>query len=112
MPSYDPKRPRPSADDDVAPIEAILDPSVTHATAVDEADDGETIEELEELEEVDLRVDPGAGPPEPLPRAGGSEVPVAPAPEEDTANRAVLAAVLVGVVALLAVIVVVRRRRG
>ncbi len=119
MPSYDPKRPRPSATaDDIAPIEAILDPSATDATPPDAIDDAsdvepiEPIEEVEEVEEVDLRVGPGAGSPEPLLQAGGSEVPIAPAPEENTANRAVLAAVLVGVAALVAVIVVVRRRRG
>ena len=39
------------------------------------------------------------------------EVPVAPAPEEGTANRAVLVAALSGALALLAVVVFWRRHR-
>jgi len=123
MPSYDPKRPRPAAAtaEDLAPIEAILDPTageprppeVSEPTH-DEVppDDVDDVERVEDVEEVDLRVDPGPDGPEPLLQAGGSEVPVAPAPEENTANRAVVAAALVVLAALVAVFIVVRRRRS
>lgn len=120
MPSYDPKRPRPAAatTDDLAPIEAILDPGsagtrpTDQAVEADDAAEVDPVEEPDETVEVDLRIDPGPDAPEPLLQAGGSEVPVAPAPEENTANRAVVAAALVVVAALVAVFLVVRRRRG
>jgi hypothetical protein len=110
MPSYDPKRPRPSAAtaDDVAPIEAILDPTPAEVATVDVEEEAP----IGTPDEVDLRVEPGPRSPASVQQTGGSEVPVAPAPEENTANRAVVAAVLVGVAAILALIFVMRRRRG
>jgi hypothetical protein len=100
MAGYDPKRPRPTAVDEAdepAPVEALLAPVAPEAAAPD----------------VDLRDQRGSGVGE-RPGVVASEVPVAAAPEEGTANRAVLFAGLAGagLVALLVAIVLRRRRRS
>jgi hypothetical protein len=104
MAAYDPKRPRPSTHDEEepAPVEALLDPEPELAVEPEAAAEPEAVE-------VDLRVPSsnGSGP------KVASEVPVAAAPEEGTANRAVVAAALgaAGLVALLVAILLRRRRR-
>lgn len=103
MAGYDPKRPRPTTVDEAdepAPVEALLAPAAPEAVAP----------------EVDLRVQPVAGVAEVAerPAATASEVPVAAAPEEGTANRAVLFAGLaaVGVVGVFVALILRRRRRS
>ena len=144
MAGYDPKRPRPGASEDLdgpAPVEALLDPAAARPPGprarrspsdepapTDRPDPGpggsaaadDEVPEttpLADVAEVDLRepaapvvgraATPGSAMTE-------SPVPVAPAPEEGTANRAVLVvgAVVAGVlVAVLAVLLGRRRRR-
>jgi hypothetical protein len=127
MAGYDPKRPRPTAaSEDPPPVEALLEPPTSEVPAVvpsategqpegpGPSGSGDTPPRPSEPDapsepavEVDLRE----------PSTNGStgrahhEVPVAPAPEEGTANRAVLVAALSGVLALVAVLVVWRRHR-
>jgi hypothetical protein len=105
MAGYDPKRPRPTAVDEAdepAPVEALLAPVAPEVAAPALA-----------APEVDLRDQRGSGVGE-RPGVVASEVPVAAAPEEGTANRAVLFAGLAGagLVALLVAIVLRRRRRS
>lgn len=89
MAAYDPKRPRPAQlSDDPAPVDALL----------------------EHTGEVPV-VDPVTEPPVSTNGSRPAEVPVAPAPEVGTANRAVLYASL-GVGALLTVLLIVLRRRA
>lgn len=100
MAGYDPKRPRPTAVDEAdepAPVEALLAPAASEVATP----------------EVDLRDQRGSGVGE-RPGVVASEVPVAAAPEEGTANRAVLFAGLAGagLVALLVAIALRRRRRS
>lgn len=138
MAGYDPRRPRPARPDesDAAPIEALLgavEPSAAEPEAaepdrgatepdvgaVDDAPVGELAAEALEPA-VDLRA---ARPVSTGPTANGSgptgarpavsDVPIAPAPDEGTANRAVLAAGIVAsaVLAVLVVLLLRRRRR-
>jgi hypothetical protein len=110
MPAYDPKRPRP-ADliDAPAPVDSLLDradsspgPPVVDVT-------GPMPEPLDDA--ADERVTLGTEP-EPVHLAGRSpEVPVAPAPQVGTANRAVLVASVGVSTAVLAVLVWLRLRR-
>ncbi len=138
MAGYDPKRPRPGASEDLdgpAPVEALLDPAQPDPpdpdapepdpTALDAGPAGSAaaddevpeITPLADVAEVDLRepTAPVVGRAATLGSATTeSPVPVAPAPEEGTANRAVLVvgAVVAGVlVAVLAVLLGRRRRR-
>lgn len=132
MAPYDPKRPRPSAGEteEPAPVEAMLSPEpVQLETAPPEPASPEPVSAEpvspepvsaepvspgnsgtpDEAEvEVDLRVVASNGSASKAPR----EVPVAPAPEQGTANRALLAAAA-GSAAVLALVVAVlwRRRR-
>jgi len=138
MPAYDPKRPRPSAgsSEDPAPVDTLLDPSPTTGateqvrvaepvlsevpvedTAEVPVEDPAEVPAVpvpagEDTVEVDLRDSPLAAATSANPRVG-SEVPVAAAPDEGTANRAVLIAALsaTGVVAVVAAILLLRRRR-
>ena len=75
MASYDPKRPRPGAGEteDPAPVEALLSPAP-------ESPESPSAAEVE----VDLRVVASNG----SSSRSAREVPVAPAPEQGTANRA------------------------
>ncbi|CAN5676017.1 hypothetical protein BH10ACT3_BH10ACT3_02060 [soil metagenome] len=128
--AYDPKRPRPaSGSEDPPPVDALLGPT----------DDATSDEPTGEIEAIDVR-DPGSPAPEPTapeptapepmapeaatldrPHSGSGsngygprtspEVPVAPAPEEGTANRAVLAAVFGGSALFVLLLVLWRRRR-
>lgn len=156
MAGYDPKRPRPRADDDApAPVDALLgdegetDDVGSPTTAADAGRAGPTDSgsaadaggagggqgdetapapaEQDQMAtgeaagaegggadlEVDLR-DVGASGPGGTGRPGRRpEVPVADAPEEGTTNRAVLVAVVVGLVAAavaVAALVLARRR--
>lgn len=124
MPSYDPKRPRPgsAATDDVAPIDALLDAPATDPVGTDAAEptDTDAVAELTDaaepdavVDEVDLREASPGQPPSSTParEVVGSEVPVAPAPEGDTMNRAVLLAVVLVATAVAAVIAAIVRRR-
>jgi hypothetical protein len=139
---YDPKRPRPSVDDDApAPVEALLDtgahpvvtvpdPAVPDRVEVvaDEIEVEVVPEPVEvvaddmEVEVVPDRVDDAVEdvevvPPEvpghrPQPVAtAGSDVPVVPAPEDSTANRAVMFAALAAAVVSLVALLLLRRRR-
>jgi hypothetical protein len=94
MAAYDPKRPRPAElSDDPAPVDALLEPTAVPATPTDA---------------------PAAAPePASTGRAAhaGAEVPVAPAPEVGTTNRAVLVAAA-GVSAVLVAVLVVLRLRS
>lgn len=100
MASYDPKRPRPSAGEteEPAPVEALLSPGPETPEPAS-ADDAAV--------EVDLRVVASNGS---APKAA-RDVPVAPAPEQGTANRAILAAAAGSAVVLALVVVVLWRRR-
>lgn len=134
--AYDPKRPRPKAEsDEPAPVEALLDaddaePSSLLADPAAFADP-EVIAELEDLVEAEDAVEPvelvvlgrgmngaasnGSAAISAASNGSGSrlapEVPVAPAPETGTTNRAVLAAVLAGSLLAVLTFVVLRRRR-
>lgn len=125
MAAYDPKRPRPStgSSEEPAPVDALLDPSPstgsTQAVRIDEpppADGSGSAGEPEsagkETVEVDLRDPSSNGPTNPN-HVVGPEVPVAAAPDEGTANRAVMIAALTaaGVFALIVAILLLRRRR-
>ena len=109
MAGYDPKRPRPStaAEDDPAPVEALLEPTeVVEDVAEQPSADADVVDGAVE---VDLREASTNGS-----SRSTHEVPVAPAPEEGTANRAVLVAAFSGV-ALVVVVLGLwfrRRRRG
>ena len=120
--AYDPKRPRPAAQsDEPAPVDALLDASETDEQAVVEE---AVIEELTDASETVDLTDPvvlGGSPPD----AGSNgsttsrtaqrqapEVPVAPAPETGTTNRAVLAAALGGTALVGFLVILWCRRRG
>ena len=104
MSAYDPKRPRPSRpSDEPAPVEALLEPA-SPAEAAEPSDGAEA----ESRSTAGSRN--GSGPPA-RPAGSAQEVPVAPAPEVGTTNRAVLYASL-GVAALVAVVLVVLRVRS
>lgn len=139
MAKYDPQRPRPVAyDDDVAPVDALLDHTIAGAvdddsvgstagdepnpvvpTARDEPNPVEptTVDEPNRTVSVDGTHLPGA-----VSASGeatvigdrlgsGSDVPVVAAPAGGTVNRAVLGAVVVALVSIVTTILVVRRRR-
>ena len=104
MTAYDPKRPRPSRPaDEPAPVEALLEPAA--------ADTATTTEEAGEAESRSTAGSRNGSGPAARPAAPVQEVPVAPAPEVGTTNRAVLYASL-GVAALLAVLGIVLRLRS
>lgn len=125
MADYDPKRPRPRADDDEpAPVEALIAadaPPVAQVGDPGSSDDSGADADVADADEadadeagpvVDLRPSPGVERHlHPVPN-GSSEVPVADRPVEPTTNRAVALVALLGAVAVgVAVVVVVRRRR-
>jgi cytoskeletal protein RodZ len=94
MAAYDPKRPRPAElSDDPAPVDALLEPTAVPAAPA---------------------VAPAAAP-EPVDTGrvahAAAEVPVAPAPEVGTTNRAVLFAAA-GVSAVVVAVLVVLRLRS
>ena len=95
MAAYDPKRPRPAQlAEDAAPVDALLEPTAPPAVRSDPPPSPGTRAEPTVVTE-----------PEPV------VVPVAPAPEVGTTNRAVLYASL-GVGALLVALLVVLRVRA
>lgn len=116
MAAYDPKRPRPAQlSDGPAPVDALIDaPDTAPDAESDTTSDTTSDTEATSVPPAEPRV---IDPPEPVvvhsPTRGGApaEVPVAPAPEVGTANRAVLYA-SIGVAAALAVIAVVLRLRS
>lgn len=122
MSGYDPKRPRPSAaaDDDPPPVDALLEPAADESGTPGEpppspspspSQDAPGEEIPDDAVEVDLRAASSNG----SSARASHEVPVAPAPEEGTTNRAVLVAAVSGVtlvVLVLAVLLRRRRRRG
>jgi len=128
MASYDPKRPRRDVDDDApAPVDALLetgetgetgatDPSpAPHPVAVAEVPDAEPAEAVNGSPAVvDLTESSSPEPDSTLPTASPSarsETPTAPAPDAGTANPAVVAAGLAGLVAVVVLLVVWLRRR-
>ena len=93
--AYDPKRPRPAAStSETAPVDALL-----ASVGADE-----TAPKVEDAPKVE------AAPNGPKPQQA-SEVPVAAAPEEGTANRAVLLAVAGASLAVAAVLIILSRSR-
>jgi hypothetical protein len=113
MAAYDPKRPRPSGggSEEPAPVDALLDPSPgTGSTETVKVDDPAPADS--EAIEVDLRDAASHGAPSPE-QVVGSDVPVAAAPDEGTANRAVMVAALTaaGLLALVVAVLLLRRRR-
>ena len=97
MAAYDPKRPRPAhSSDEPAPVDALLEPAGAAEPAA------ATVPEESSSRNGSTRG-----------RHGGSvqEVPVAPAPEVGTTNRAVLYA-SIGVAAVVAAVLVVLRIRS
>ncbi len=142
MAAYDPKRPRPSAStpaDDPAPVEALLDPAPADPAPADptpapvepardepapaeaaspEAGPLETEPEDEAAPAAETSAEPAVTSGIALNGSSGaasrtpSDVPVAPAPQTGTANRAVvIAAAVSAIVALLVVVLLARRRR-
>ncbi len=115
MASYDPKRPRPGAGEpeEPAPVEALLSPEPLQSSGPLESGEPSDQPALHEERgaddvEVDLRtvVANGSGP------RVARDVPVAPAPEQGTANRALLtAAAVAGAAALMLVVATLLRRR-
>lgn len=94
MATYDPKRPRPAqSEDEPAPVEALLEPQADTPPVT-----------------TNGSADPARSP-QRVPAPHVTEVPVAPAPEVGTTNRAVLYAAL-GVAGLLSALVVVLRLRS
>lgn len=105
MTAYDPKRPRPSRPaDEPAPVEALLEPTAP-------AESPSTAESDSAAESRSTAGSRNGSGPSARPAAPVQEVPVAPAPEVGTTNRAVLYAAL-GVAALLAALLVVLRLRS
>lgn len=128
MAAYDPKRPRPSSTsdpDEPPPVDALLEPApdtpapeaAADAPPAEDAGPGADAPEPdardpEQVDEVDLRTaasTSGNGS-RPAPKRV-TEVPIAPAPEEGTANRAVLIAALVSTTAVAVLVALLLRRR-
>jgi outer membrane biosynthesis protein TonB len=123
--AYDPKRPRPKASTgETAPVDELL-ASLGAAEPVEPADPVEPAEPVELAEPAVEPVEPAAeqvispaAEPKKNPQTNAlkapqaSEVPVAAAPEEGTANRAVLLAVAGASLAVAAVLIIWSRRRG
>lgn len=138
--AYNPKRPRPVLDDDDAPVEALIadengveDPVAVEAErqVIDLADRVASDDSIDDVA-ADVAADSAggvaatsveepAGEPAPSPVAsasgaastatrGGSSVPVAPAPTEETANRAVAVATGAAAIITLIVLLLLRRR--
>ena len=99
--AYDPKRPRPAAStSETAPVDALL-----ASVGADE-----TAPKVEDAPKVEAAPKVDAAPSGPKPQQA-SEVPVAAAPEEGTANRAVLLAVAGASLAVAAVLIILSRSR-
>ena len=119
--AYDPKRPRPKASTgETAPVDELL-ASLGAAEPVEPAEPFEPAEHVEPVEPVEPAaeqvISPAAEPKKnpqtnALKAPQASEVPVAAAPEEGTANRAVLLAVAGASLAVAAVLIIWSRRRG
>jgi hypothetical protein len=111
--AYDPKRPRPKASTgETAPVDELL-ASLGAAEPVELAEPA-----VEPVEPAAEQVISPAAEPKKNPQTNAlkapqaSEVPVAAAPEEGTANRAVLLAVAGASLAVAAVLIIWSRRRG
>lgn len=112
MAGYDPKRPRPGAgDDEPAPVEALLPPAPETADKVADEVADEVVAGSDHVVGSNGASANGSSVNGTAPRPV-SDVPVAPAPEEGTANRAVLAAVLGGLAVVAVLVAVLRRRRS
>lgn len=131
MAGYDPKRPRPSVpEDQPAPVEALLDeaPPLPSDTSPDDDPSATTTIDVREpaTGRVAMTSSSTAAEASTAPAASsaarsapatpsggtGSEVSVAPAPEEGTANRALLVAGIVAALgAVVALVLILRRRR-
>lgn len=136
MSGYDPKRPRPADADDLdgpVPVDGLLDPvAVPGATEVSgtdgpdpvepigdvevappsvTVDDGETVDEVDEVDLREPATSPNGRSAAGVRVVPDSQVPVAPAPDGGTANRAVVVAGLVAAAVGVTVVVVVARRR-
>ena len=117
--AYDPKRPRPKASTgETAPVDELL-ASLGAAEPVEPAEPVELAEPaVEPVEPAAEQVISPAAEPKKNPQTNAlkapqaSEVPVAAAPEEGTANRAVLLAVAGASLAVAAVLIIWSRRRG
>lgn len=116
--AYDPKRPRPKASTgETAPVDELL-ASLGAAEPVEPIDPVEPAEPVEPVEPAAEQVISPAAEPKQNPQTNAlkapqaSEVPVAAAPEEGTANRAVLLAVAGASLAVAAVLIIWSRRRG
>jgi hypothetical protein len=109
MAAYDPKRPRPSRPaDEPAPVEALLEPAAPTAPTPTPTTSAAPTSDAESRSTAGSRN--GSGPAA-RPTSSSQEVPVAPAPEVGTTNRAVLYASL-SVAALVATLLVVLRLRA
>ena len=118
--AYDPKRPRPTAStSETAPVDALL----ASLGAAESAEPAEPVVEpvtpgVEPVEPAVESVSESAAEPKQnldtnaLKAQQASEVPVAAAPEEGTANRAVLLAVAGASLAVAAVLIIWSRRRA
>jgi hypothetical protein len=110
MAAYDPKRPRPSRpSDEPAPVEALLEAVEPDApAATPDAPEPTADADAESRSTAGSRN--GSGPAA-RPSPSAQEVPIAPAPEVGTTNRAVLYASL-GVAALLTAVLIALRLRA
>lgn len=122
--AYNPKRPRPVLRDDDAPVEALIadedvieDPVAVEAErqVIDLADRVASDETGDETgdESADGAADSAASASSPAPSSlprEASSVPVAPAPTEETANRAVAVATGAAAIITLIVLLLLRRR--
>lgn len=105
MAAYDPKRPRPAElRDEPAPVDALLEPAAPTPPAAPATPESPPLSASPSVTDPPAVEVIGSGP-------NGTEVPVAPAPEVGTANRAVLYAAL-GVGAVAAVVLLLLRRRS
>jgi hypothetical protein len=131
MAGYDPKRPRPRSDEADAPVDAMLEqltgevPAVPLEAIVEpppapvQRDPDRSVVDADTVDVVDLTAPDVAvvsrpSPPPSVPGPGvGSDVPVAPAPSDTpVANRAVMVVSAVAAVAtLIALVLLLRRRR-
>ena len=114
--AYDPKRPRPAASpNETAPVDALL----ASLGADEPAPKAEPAPQVEapkkatpKAESAQAAVQSNGLKPNGLKPQQASEVPVAAAPEEGTANRAVLLAVAGATLAVAAVLITWTRRRA
>ncbi|MEI7888034.1 MAG: hypothetical protein WCJ04_11625 [Actinomycetes bacterium] len=119
--AYDPKRPRPAASpNETAPVDALLAslgadepaPKAEPAPQVEAPKKATPKAESAKAESAQAAVQSNGLKPNGLKPQQASEVPVAAAPEEGTANRAVLLAVAGATLAVAAVLITWTRRRA